>query len=107
MTVMKQRVQAKIARAEARLAQLHAREALRQMRKASVEQARARRHHAKRRYELGEAVAEAGLEGWSKAELTGLLMRARDQFGESELTRRMLGAHATSAGRDAGSSTLH
>lgn len=107
MTVAKEHVQAKIARAEARVAQLRAQVALREMRKASVAQAKARRLHAKRRQELGEAVAEAGLENWSKAELTGLLLRAKDEFGGSDLTRKMLGAHATFVAGGPGQSSIH
>jgi hypothetical protein len=106
--VAREHVRAKIVRAQGRLAQLHAREALREMRRTTEwPRSRPRRQHARWRFELGDAVADAGLEGWSKAELRGLLLRVKDQFGESELMRRMLEAHAASANGGAGSSRVH
>lgn len=98
MTLAKEHMRAKIERASARLVQLQAREALAEMRRKTQTNAKVRRMSARRRYELGEAVADAGLETWSKAEITGLLRRAKDEFGESELTRKLFEAHGKAHG---------
>lgn len=107
MTVAREHARAKIERAQARLVQLQAREALAEMRRKTQARSKARRQHARHRFELGEVVEEAGLGSWSKAELTGLLMRARDQFGDSDLTRKMLQAHASESQGIVGSNRIH
>lgn len=94
MTVTNAHVRAKIERAQARLVQLQAREALMEMRRKTQAQGKARREQARRRMALGQVIDEAGMADWSKAELSGLLIRAREHFGDSEATRRMLAHRA-------------
>lgn len=94
MTMARDHARAKIERAASRLAQMQAREALLEMRRQSTADARAKRLEARRRFEMGQAIDDAGLGSWSKAEVTGLLLRAKDKFGDSSLTRSMLAAHA-------------
>lgn len=107
MTVAHDHLRAKLDRATKRVVQLQAQQALVEMRRKTQEQAKSRREQARRRFELGEAVAAAGLADWSKAELTGLLLRAKDQFGESEVTRKMLEAHGHSGMMAPSSNRIH
>jgi len=78
---------AKIERSTKRTAQLQAQRALREMRLAAIERARARKHAARRRYELGETVLLAGLVDWQAAELVGLLLDGKDRYGSSPTMR--------------------
>lgn len=80
-------IAAKIERATQRVAQLQARRALREMRLATMARARARKHDARRKYELGESVLLAGLVDWQAAELVGLLLDGKDRFGASPTMR--------------------
>lgn len=76
------------------------------MRRQTREQAKLQHEEKRRRYEHGAAVEEAGLGSWSKAELSGLLLRARDHFGGSEATRRLMAQHADADARG-GQPTRH
>lgn len=106
MTAARQHLQAKLDRASKRVVQLQAQQALMEMRRQTKELAKARQEQIRRRLELEAAVAEAGLADWSKAELAGLLMRARDQFGDSQANRRILAQWADEH-TIRGSNTLH
>lgn len=77
-----------------------------QKRKKAEQQAKRRREQLRRRRELGDAVVEAGMAAWSKAVLSGLLLRAKEHFGDSEATRPML-VHRGGASDEASSQTLH
>lgn len=107
MTAAREHARAKLERAQARVTQLQAKEALAEMRIRTQAAARVRRMKARRRFELGEVVEEAGLGSWSKGELKGLLMRARDQFGDSDLAKKMLHAHASETQGIVGSNRIH
>lgn len=102
---------AKIERSQKRTAQLQARQALREMRLATVARARARKHAARRKYELGEAVLLAGLVDWQAAELVGLLLDGKERFGASPTMRMGLRkrgeAHLEAEQGGSSSPTLH
>lgn len=84
----------KIERAATRLSQLHARNALRQMREEAQNEARQRQLHERRRGMLGDAVMEGGLGEWAADEVLGLVLLARERFGQNDTTRKMLREHA-------------
>lgn len=80
----------RIQRATDRLTQLQARQKLKDMRLAAAARTRERKLVARRRFELGQAIDRAGFEGWAAADVMGLLLVARDQFGDAETARRLM-----------------
>ena len=94
MTAQHQLAAERIGRATTRLAQLQARQLLQDMRKAPAARARERKLVARRRFVHGEAVETAGLGDWSNMEVLGLLLLARQHFGESTTSRRLMEARA-------------
>lgn len=106
MTAARAHLQAKLDRAHKRVEQIMAQQALSDMRRKTREDAKARHEQRRRREEFGEAVEEAGLGAWSKAEVSGLLLRAREHFGGSETTRRMLATRSV-ANPETDSGTVH
>ena len=83
-----------------------AQQALSDMRRKSREDAKARHEQRRRREGFGEAVEEAGMGDWSKAELSGLLHRAREHFGTSGPARRILSSHSD-ANHPSDNKTVH
>ena len=98
-------IAARIERATSRLAQLQARRMLKDMRLASAARVQARKLATRRRFELGEAIDRAGFADWAAADVMGLLLVARDQFGDAETARSLMrerarqGAQVTSNAR--------
>lgn len=88
---------ARIGRATERLAQLQARQKLKQLRLASAARTRERKLVARRRFELGEAIDKAGFSDWSAVDVMGLLLVARDQFGDADAARRLMRERARQA----------
>lgn len=93
----------RIGRATQRLAQLQARRMLKDMRLASAARTRARKLVARRRFELGEAIDRAGFEDWAAADVVGLLLVAKDHFGDAESARKLMRERA----RQSPQSTAH
>lgn len=83
-------ITARIERATSRLAQLQARRMLKDMRLASAARTRTRKLVARRRFELGEAIDRAGFADWAAADVMGLLLVARDQFGDADAARKLM-----------------
>lgn len=88
---------ARIDRATERLAQLQVQRMLKQMRLAAAARVRERKLVARRRLELGEAIDRAGFADWSTIDVMGLLLIARDRFGDAETARRLMRERAAQA----------
>ncbi len=77
-------------RAAQRAAQREAKSLLKALRRAHAEKEKARRRHARRRTELGEAVLKAGCGDWPTLEVLGALLDAVERYGHSPTQRLAL-----------------
>lgn len=91
------RTTVQIQRTVQRLAQLQARRALAEMRRVAQARARARKRDARRHQELGAAIESAGFSDWPGVDVMGLLLVARDHFGEAETARKLMRDRARQA----------
>jgi hypothetical protein len=107
MSSAQELLNSKVQRASVRLAQLQARQAMQELRQQAKQRERARRQDIARRLALGDAVIQAGLGEWTPDEIAGLLTRAKDKFGCSDVTRRILGGHAVDASGSPGPGSVH
>jgi hypothetical protein len=87
MATVDERLAERIAATTRRLGLLKARELLREMRAADRQRSSERRALARRRSALGDAVVQAGCGEWLPAEITGVLLDARDRIGGSSTQR--------------------
>lgn len=83
-----------------------AQQALSDMRRKTREGAKSRHEQRRGREGFGEPVQEPGMGDWSTAELFGLRHRAREHFGTSGPTRRLLPSYSD-ANHPSDSRTVH
>lgn len=101
MATWEQRISTQITNAAQRLARQRAKHLLQESRDIIREREKARRALRRKRSDLGSAVIQAGVQDWSVDEVTGALLAAKQDAGDSP-TMRLAWAKQARAARAVG-----